>query len=96
MSYLDALDAGGLTRQGRVLAALGPRVLRLARERTAGADPYLVVPEHTRRARDILGRERILAPEQKVVMTDDRTRRERSAGRTSRGPISAFATTFGI
>jgi probable F420-dependent oxidoreductase len=71
VSYLDALDAGGVPREGRILAALGPRVLRLARERTVGAHPYLVVPEHTRRAREILGTERILAPEQKVVMVDD-------------------------
>jgi probable F420-dependent oxidoreductase len=71
VSYLDALDAGGVPQERRILAALGPRVLRLARERTAGAHPYLVVPEHTRQAREILGTERILAPEQKVVMIDD-------------------------
>jgi probable F420-dependent oxidoreductase len=71
LDALDALDAGGVPREGRILAALGPRVLRLARERTVGAHPYLVVPEHTRRAREILGTERILAPEQKVVMVDD-------------------------
>ena len=80
VSYLDALDAGGVPRQGRVLAALGPRVLRLAGERTAGAHPYLVVPEHTRRAREILGTERILAPEQKAVMVDD-ARAAREIGR---------------
>jgi len=54
-----------------VLAALGPRVLRLAGQRTAGAIPYLVPPAHTRQAREILGPEPLLAPEQKVVLDTD-------------------------
>jgi probable F420-dependent oxidoreductase len=44
-AYLDVLDAGGVPRDRRVLAALGPRALRMAAERAAGAHPYLVVPE---------------------------------------------------
>ncbi|MEV5841084.1 LLM class F420-dependent oxidoreductase [Streptomyces sp. NPDC051985] len=72
--YLDALDAGGVPVARRALAALGPRVLRLAAERTAAAHPYLVTPEHTRQAREILGPGTLLAPEQKVVLETDRAR----------------------
>lgn len=69
--YLDRLDAGNVPAEGRVLAALGPKVLRLSAERTAGAHPYLTTPEHTRRARDTLGAGPLLAPEQKVVLDPD-------------------------
>jgi len=69
--YVDTLLAQGAPRGGLVLAALGPRVLRLAAERTAGAHPYLVPPAHTRQARQILGPGPILAPEQKVVLETD-------------------------
>ncbi|WP_143229804.1 LLM class F420-dependent oxidoreductase [Actinophytocola xanthii] len=71
VSYLDDLDAAGVPVDGRVLAALGPRVLRLAAERTRGAHPYLVTPEHTARAREILGAGKLLVPEQKVVLSTD-------------------------
>ena len=54
-----------------VLAALGPKVLALAADRTAGAHPYLVTPEHTRRARETVGPAVLLAPEQKVVLQGD-------------------------
>ena len=66
--YLDALDAAGVPPSQRALAALGPKVLRLAAERTAAAHPYLVTPEHTRRARALLGTNVLLAPEQHVVL----------------------------
>jgi probable F420-dependent oxidoreductase len=69
--YLDGLDEGGVPVSGRVLAALGPRALRLARDRAAGAHPYLTTPEHTARAREILGAGKLLVPEQKVVLTTD-------------------------
>jgi probable F420-dependent oxidoreductase len=69
--YVDALLGAGVPRERLVLAALGPRVLRLAADRTAGAIPYLVTPEHTRRAREILGPQPLLAPEHKVVLGDD-------------------------
>ncbi|MFE2065969.1 LLM class F420-dependent oxidoreductase [Streptomyces sp. NPDC059467] len=72
--YLDALDAGGVPVARRALAALGPRVLRLAADRSAAAHPYLVTPEHTRKAREILGAGTLLAPEQKVVLETDRSR----------------------
>jgi probable F420-dependent oxidoreductase len=71
VEYLDRLDAGGVARSRRVLAALGPKVLRLAADRTAGAHPYLVTPEHTRRARELLGPDVLLAPEQHVVIDTD-------------------------
>ncbi|GAA0999798.1 TIGR03620 family F420-dependent LLM class oxidoreductase [Subtercola frigoramans] len=66
--YLDALDAAGVPRDELVLAALGPRVLRLAAERTAGAHPYLVTPEFNRGARELLG-DALLATEQHVVLS---------------------------
>lgn len=74
--YLDELDAAAppVPKEGRALAALGPRVLALAGERTAGAHPYLVTPEHTRRAREVLGAGPLLAPEQKVVLETDPAR----------------------
>jgi probable F420-dependent oxidoreductase len=70
-NYVTALLAGGVPAGRLVLAALGPRVLGLARDRTAGAIPYLVTPEHTRRAREILGAAPLLAPEHKVVLDPD-------------------------
>jgi probable F420-dependent oxidoreductase len=75
--YLDALDAapylaaGGATPP-RVLAALGPKMLELSRDRAAGAHPYLVTPEHTASARETLGPQALLAVEQAVVLSDDR------------------------
>ena len=54
-----------------VLAALRPKMLALAAERCAGAHPYFVTPEHTARAREILGKGKILAPEQKVLLCTD-------------------------
>ena len=80
VEYLDVLDAGGVPRQRRILAALGPRVLKLAAERTAGAHPYLVTPRHTREARELLGPGAVLAPEQKVLLETDPAK-ARAAGR---------------
>lgn len=80
--FLDGLDAGGVPAGERVLAALGPRVLRLSAERSAGAHPYLVTPEHTRAARGILGAGPLLAPEQRVVLRTDPAE-ARSIGRPS-------------
>jgi probable F420-dependent oxidoreductase len=79
-SYVVALLGDGVPADSLVLAALGPRVLRLAAERTAGANPYLVPPEHTRMAREILGAGPLLAPEQKVVLESD-PERARAIGR---------------
>jgi probable F420-dependent oxidoreductase len=55
----------------RVLAALGPKMLALAAERADGAHPYNVPPEHTARARNILGPAKLLAPEQAVLLETD-------------------------
>jgi probable F420-dependent oxidoreductase len=78
--FLDHLDAAGARPAERVLAALGPRMLALARDRSAGAHPYLVTPEHTATARAILGPDAFLAPEVKVVLDDD-PERARAAAR---------------
>ena len=72
VDYLDALDELGVPKERRALAALGPRVLKLSAERTAGAHPYLVNPAHTRLAREVMGEGPLLAPEQKVVLGTDR------------------------
>ena len=83
--YLDVLDAEGVPVGRRILAALGPRVLRLAATRTAGAHPYLVTPEHSRQAREILGAGKLLAPEQRVVL-EAGPARARALGRSSVKP----------
>ena len=69
--YVDTLLGDGVPAGSLVLAALGPKVLRLAAERTAGAHPYLVTPGYTGQAREILGAGPLLAPEQKVVLGTD-------------------------
>ncbi|HEY7266988.1 MAG TPA: LLM class F420-dependent oxidoreductase [Solirubrobacterales bacterium] len=77
--YLDELDTmtDGIPADRRILAALGPKALSLAAERSLGAHPYLVTPEHTRAARERMGPDALLAPEQKVVLeTDPATARE--------------------
>ncbi|WP_020386539.1 LLM class F420-dependent oxidoreductase [Kribbella catacumbae] len=71
VEYLDALDDGKVPADRRMLAALGPRVLKLSAKRTAGALPYLTTPEHTRQARETLGAGVLLVPEQKVVLETD-------------------------
>jgi probable F420-dependent oxidoreductase len=85
VDYLDVLEAEGVPSERLVLAALGPRVLRLAAARTAGAHPYLVTPEHSRQAREILGAGKLLAPEQRVVLEADPAR-ALAAGRLSVRP----------
>lgn len=74
VAYLDALDPAGVPADRRVLAALGPRTLRLSRDRAAGAIPYLVTAEHTAQAREVLGDAPLLAPELKVVLETDPVR----------------------
>jgi probable F420-dependent oxidoreductase len=85
VEYLDVLDDEGVPADRRVLAALGPRVLRLSAARTAGAHPYLVTPEHSAQARATLGAGPVLAPEQRVVLADDPAR-ARELGRASVTP----------
>ncbi|MCF0078525.1 LLM class F420-dependent oxidoreductase [Streptomyces lomondensis] len=74
VDYLDRLDAAGMPADRRVLAALGPKSLKLTRDRSAGAIPYLVTPEHTAHAREALGEGPLLAPELAVVPETDPTR----------------------
>lgn len=69
--YLDGLDREGVPSDRRCIAALGPRMLDLAKDRTAGAHPYLVPPEHTAIARERLGPDVWLAPEQGVILDSD-------------------------
>ncbi|MBL7493341.1 TIGR03620 family F420-dependent LLM class oxidoreductase [Frankia sp. AgB1.9] len=68
--FLDALDTAErpVPPTGRVLAALGPKMLQLAGERARGTHPYLVTPEHTRRARELLGAGPLVLPEQTVIL----------------------------
>jgi len=70
-AYLDGLDDHGVAPDERCLAALGPRMLELARDRSLGAHPYLVTPEHTGFARSILGEDARLLVEQGVVLERD-------------------------
>lgn len=67
-AYLDDLEEAGVPQEQLVLAALGPQVLKVSGDRTAGAHPYLTTPRHTRLAREILGEGPLLAPEQTVVL----------------------------
>ncbi|KAA0105136.1 LLM class F420-dependent oxidoreductase [Mycolicibacterium sp. P1-5] len=78
--YLDKLDEYGVPKSQRVVAALGPQVLKLSAARAAGAHPYLTTPEHTTEARQLIGPEAFLAPEHKVVLTTD-AERAREVGR---------------
>lgn len=78
---VDSPDAAAATRPPvrRVIAALRPRMLRLAAEKALGAHTYLVPVEHTRRARKILGNDALLIPEQKVVLASDPSEARRRA-----------------
>jgi probable F420-dependent oxidoreductase len=80
-AYLDGLDAAEvpLAKQDRVLAALGPKMLELARTRAAGTHPYLVTPELTARARAGVGAEGLVACEQGVVLETDPDRARATA-----------------
>src|ERR1700704_779013 len=76
VAYLDALDAAPAQVPAgmRMLAALGPRMLSLAGARAGAAHPYLVPPEHTAAARQALGPDVVLAPQQAAVLDADRAR----------------------
>lgn len=73
-AYLDALDAAGLPRERRAIAALGPRMLSVTRERALGTHPYLVTPEHSARARAVVGPTALVAPAHVAVLGGDRAR----------------------
>ncbi|HVT22600.1 MAG TPA: LLM class F420-dependent oxidoreductase [Mycobacteriales bacterium] len=80
-AYLDGMDHGydvyravqPASRPPRLLAALGPKMLALAGERADGAHTYFVPPEHTAVARETLGPDRLLVPEQVCVLAEDAT-----------------------
>ncbi|WP_055524835.1 LLM class F420-dependent oxidoreductase [Streptomyces graminilatus] len=88
VEYLDVLDAAGLPAERRVLAALGPKMLGLSRDRAVGSHPYLVTPEHTAQARATLGESPLLAPELKVVLETDPDR----ARTIARGALAIYLT----
>jgi probable F420-dependent oxidoreductase len=75
--YLEAMDTAPFMAAGpaepppRLLAALGPKMLALAGEKADGAHPYWTTPEHTAQAREILGPDKLLCVEQKVVLSSD-------------------------
>lgn len=94
-AYLDAMDAVPVhgvpadPAPRRVLAALGPRMLELAAERTWGAHPYFVPVEHTVRARRIMGPDAFLGVEQAVVLDTDPARAREIARAHVRGYVQA-------
>jgi probable F420-dependent oxidoreductase len=71
-AYLDELDCAGVTADSRVLAALGPTMLALARDRASGAYPFLVTPSYVTDARAALGPDKALAVLVMVMPTTDR------------------------
>ncbi len=89
-AFLDGLDAAPvpLGRDRRVLAALGPKMLALARDRAAGAHPYNVTPDHTAAARQALGPGALVLPEQAVTLTADRA----EARRIGREHLAVYLT----
>lgn len=76
-AYLEKMDAApymapkGTDAPPRVIAALGPKMLELARDACQGAHPYFTSPEHTAMARQTLGPDAWLCVEQKVVLEED-------------------------
>ncbi|MEV5602537.1 TIGR03620 family F420-dependent LLM class oxidoreductase [Streptomyces sp. NPDC052299] len=88
VAYLDALDAAdpAVGTRHRVLAALGPKMLKLASDRSLGAHPYLVSAAHTAEARQALGPDALLAPELSVVLDTDLDR----ARDTARGMLAMY------
>jgi probable F420-dependent oxidoreductase len=84
-AYLDAMQKALYMGQQAaeqaplVIAALRPKMLELAAQRTRGAHPYFVPPEHTRRAREILGQRALLLPEQMVMLETDATKARAAA-----------------
>jgi len=92
--YLDAMDASPYMGAEpsepppRLLAALGPKMLALAAEKADGAHPYWTTPEHTAAARAILGPDKLLCVEQKVVLSTDAA----AARGAAAGALSIYAT----
>jgi probable F420-dependent oxidoreductase len=93
-AFLDAMDAAPMIAPGpsepppRVLAAIGPHMLRLAAERTAGAHPFLVPLEHTVWAREVVGPDAFLAVHQAVLIDKDKEA-ARAQARAALQPVIA-------
>ncbi len=77
VDYLDRMDTSLFMARaaaddgGRLLAALGPKMLALSATKANGAHPYFTTPEHTAEARSVMGSDALLAPEQMVVLETD-------------------------
>jgi probable F420-dependent oxidoreductase len=72
--FVERLAAAGMPADNMCIAALGPKMLKLSGELTAGTHPYLVTPEHSAVAREILGPGKLVAPEQGVILESDPAR----------------------
>jgi probable F420-dependent oxidoreductase len=85
VDYLARMDkalfmaTGPAENPGRVLAALGPKMLALSATQANGAHPYFTTPEHTASAREVMGPDALLAPEQMVVLSTDASEARRIA-----------------
>lgn len=84
--YLDVLDEAGVPTERRVVSALGPKMLRIALDRSAGTHPYLTIPAQTAAMREALGQEALVAPEQTVVLDTDAA----TARATARGFLANY------
>jgi probable F420-dependent oxidoreductase len=69
--FFDGLDAGGVPKDERLAAALGPKMLDLSAERSLGTHPYFIDVQHTRYARERVGEGVLVAPEVAVVLEED-------------------------
>lgn len=85
VEYLERMDKalfmarGPEADPGRILAALGPKMLELSATRANGSHPYFTTPDHTKIARDAMGDDALMAPEQMVVLETDPTEARRIA-----------------
>ncbi len=85
VDYLDRMDTALFMAKGpdddggRVLAALGPKMLQLSATKANGSHPYFTTPEHTATARAVMGADALLAPEQMIVLETDPTEARRIA-----------------
>jgi probable F420-dependent oxidoreductase len=89
-TYLDTLTAAGVPADRLLLAALGPKMLQLAAERTAGTVTLQVTPEHTRRARQILGADKLVVPGHGALLNTD-VEQARAIARAGVRPVLGIA-----
>jgi probable F420-dependent oxidoreductase len=89
-AYLDTLAAAGVPADRLLLAALGPKMLQLAAGRVAGTVTLQVTPEHTRRAREVLGADKLVVPGHGVLLDTD-VERARATGRAAVRPMLGIA-----